>query len=94
MKQRAVITSNGPAVMFYDARITPKDKKYSVYTPRGRLIHFGASSYEQYKDNVLGKYSKLNHLDKNRRKQYQARHSKSNYLNPEYPSYYSWHFLW
>tara|TARA_R110000803_G_scaffold12929_3_gene36594 strand:+ start:608 stop:922 length:315 start_codon:yes stop_codon:yes gene_type:complete len=52
-----------------------KNKKYSVYVMKDnkkRLIHFGDSNMEQYKDK-LGEYSKLNHLDPKRRKSYLAR---------------------
>ena len=81
--------------IFYDSRITPAGKKYSVITPMGRLIHFGATGYQQYKDSTgLGRYSHLNHLDKCRRDRYKARHASDDYNNPEKSSYWSWHYLW
>lgn len=81
---------------------TRKNKKYSVITPSGKTVHFGSSSYEQYKDSTgLGLYSHLDHNDEKRRDNYRARHKKIKlkddsyaYLNKEQPSYYSWHFLW
>ena len=58
-----------------------KNKKYSVYvkadTKSGKkLIHFGDSRYEQFKDK-LGHYSNLDHGDKKRRKAYYDRHGKA-----------------
>ena len=77
-------------------------KKYSVITPSGKKIHFGATGYSQYKDTTgLGVYSHLNHLDKNRRKKYKMRHEKIRtqngklaYKDKEQPSYYAYHYLW
>lgn len=92
--EKRIKTSKGPAIIFYDKNITPKTKKYSVITPNGKLIHFGARNYEQYKDTALGKYSKQNHLDKNRRENYQTRHKNDYINNPEYAGYYSWKYLW
>lgn len=56
-----------------------KNKKYSVYVegPKGpRLIHFGDSRYEQFKD-TLGHYARLDHGDKERRRRYYARHGRT-----------------
>jgi len=55
-----------------------KNKKYSVYV-RGdnnktKLIHYGDSRYDHYKDTTpLKLYSNLNHNDKVRQKSYLAR---------------------
>ena len=92
--KKIVKTSKGNAIIFYDPRVTPKDKKYSVITPSDRLIHFGARDYEQYKDQALGLYRSLNHNDKKRRYLFRKRHAKDYYDDPEYPSYYSWWYLW
>jgi len=85
--------------VFYSKKVTPSNKKYSVITPKGRLIHFGARGYEHYFDR-FGKYSHLNHLDKERRRLYRLRHSKVRdkygfaYKNKESPAYYSYRYLW
>ena len=78
-----------------------KDKKYAVYTPRGKLVNFGAKGMGHYKDSALGLYSYLDHNDPERRRLYRARHSKimlktgkPAYLDPEQPAFYSWTFLW
>jgi len=77
-----------------------KNKKYTVITPKGKTIHFGDTRYEHYKDRI-GIYSHLDHLDKERQRNYRARakairNSKGEltYNNPEYSNYYSYHFLW
>jgi hypothetical protein len=57
------------------------DKKYTAYiknikTGTIRMIHFGASDYEQYKDRTpLKLYSYKNHNDKKRQHNYYSRHS-------------------
>ena len=43
-----------------------KNKKYSVITPKKKIIHFGDTRYSQFKDKI-GLYSDKNHLDKKRR---------------------------
>ena len=58
-----------------------KGKKYKVIvmnkkSKKLRTIHFGASSYEQYKDTTkIKKYKSKNHLDIKRRRNYFLRHS-------------------
>ena len=58
-----------------------KEKKYTAYvkdlkTKRVRQIHFGADGYEQYKDSTgIGYYTKNNHGDHRRRRNYFSRHS-------------------
>ncbi len=89
------------------AKSTRKGKKYSVITPSGKKIHFGAlkpdgKGYFHYRDTTgLGLYSHLDHNDKERRKRYRDRHSKillkdgtPAYKNKEQPSHYSWFYLW
>jgi len=79
-----------------------KYKKYSVISPKGKIIHFGDTRYEQYKDSTgLGIYSHLDHLDQERRKRYLARakkikdkNGKLTWNNPESSNYYSIRFLW
>ena len=81
---------------------TRKGKKYSVITPKGKTIHFGASEMEQYKDSTgLGLYSHLDHNDKERRKSYIARakgiktkDGKLTWNNKESANYYSIFYLW
>ena len=57
------------------------DKKYMAYiknnkTGKIRIIHFGASDYEQYKDRTpLQLYAHKNHNDKKRQYNYYSRHS-------------------
>ena len=81
---------------------TRKGKKYMVRTPKGKLIHFGASDMEQYKDSTgLGLYSHKDHGDKKRRKSYLARakgikdkNGNLTWKDKESANYYSVHYLW
>jgi len=71
-----------------------KNKKYSVYVMKNgkkRLIHFGDSRYEQFKDKI-GHYSSLDHNDKERRKRYYQRHGQTTDKNSA--KYWSHKILW
>lgn len=78
-----------------------KRKKYDAIlfdTATGKTKYVGFGSriplMQQYKDSTgLGLYSYLDHLDKDRRRSYRARHYKT-HLKKYSPSYFSWHFLW
>lgn len=80
-----------------------KNKKYSVYVKDNgdvRLIHFGDKRYEHYKDRI-GKFSHLDHGDKQRRKNYRARHEGIKLSdgsraidNKSSPAYWSYKYLW
>lgn len=88
---------------FYDSKITPKNKKYSVYVLQNgkpRIIHFGARRYEHYKDKI-GRYSSLDHLDNKRRHNYRKRHEaiklkngKPAYKDKNQPAYWAYNYLW
>ena len=57
-----------------------KYKKYSVYVLKDgkrRLIHFGDTRYQHFKDRI-GHYSHLDHNDKKRRENYYKRHKEKN----------------
>jgi len=71
-----------------------KNKKYSVYVMKNgkkRLIHFGDSRYQQYKDK-LGHYKSKDHGDKKRRKAYYDRHGDTKDKNSA--KYWSHKILW
>jgi len=80
-----------------------KNKKYSVYVIKNdkkKLIHFGDSRMQQFKDK-LGHYSNLDHGDKERRKRYLARakgikdkNGNLTWKNKNSANYYSIKFLW
>lgn len=88
--------------IFYDPRVTPRTKKYSVYTPKGRLIHFGARGMQHYRDRTgVSRWSALDHNDRKRRAAYLARakgirdgSGRLTWNNPESANYYSVHYLW
>ncbi len=73
-----------------------KNKKYSVYVKSDnksgkKLIHFGDSRYEQFKDK-LGHYKRLDHNDPKRKKAYYARHGKA--TSKDTAKYWSHKILW
>jgi len=71
-----------------------KNKKYSVYVMKGdkkRLIHFGDSRYQQFKDKI-GDFKHLDHGDKNRRDKYYKRHGDTTDKNTA--KYWSHKILW
>jgi len=72
---------------------TLKHKKYDVFNKGSgkKALSFGDTRYQQYKDKI-GFYSNLDHLDKQRRKNYYKRHNK----DYGYPSadWFSKKFLW
>tara|TARA_R110002073_G_scaffold83640_2_gene199387 strand:+ start:1779 stop:2039 length:261 start_codon:yes stop_codon:yes gene_type:complete len=71
-----------------------KNKKYAVYVMKDgkkKLINFGDSRYGQFKDK-LGEYSNLDHGDKERKKNYYARHGKA--TSKDTARYWSHKILW
>ncbi len=89
------------------AKSTRKGKKYSVITPSGKKIHFGAlkennKGYQHYRDTTgLGLYSHLDHNDKERRKRYLARakgikdkNGNLTWKDKESANYYAVRYLW
>jgi hypothetical protein len=80
-----------------------KNSKYSVYVLKDgkkKLIHFGDSRMQQFKDK-LGHYSNLDHGDKERRKRYLARakgikdkNGNLTWKNKNSANYYSIKYLW
>ena len=79
---------------FYAPSIHKKKAKYDVYNAKtGEYVtSFGHVDYQQYKDRI-GFYSHLNHLNKDRRRLYLARH-KNDYNEIPHASYFSNKFLW
>lgn len=84
----------------------PKNKKYTAIMSDGRKVHFGDNRYEHYKDSVPkdlggGIWSKLDHKDKERRKNYRSRHKNiicedgRRCIDVKYsPAWFSYYFLW
>lgn len=79
-----------------------KGKKYMVKSPSGKIIHFGSSKMQQFRDSTgLGLYSHLDHNDETRRKRYLARakgiknkKGELTWNDKNSANYYSVHFLW
>lgn len=61
---------------------TRKNKKYAariIFEGRERIVHFGDSRYQQYKDTTpLKLYKHLDHNDWGRKQRYLARHKNDN----------------
>lgn len=79
--------------------VSPNNKKkYRVYfTLDGKehKLDFGAKGMAQYRDDALGVYSSVNHLDQKRRERYFKRHSDKEFgNNPLSPMFWSHRFLW
>ena len=75
----------------YDAILQNKKTKREVRVP------FGAIGYEQFRDSTgKGLYTKDNHMDKNRKRNYRSRHSKEipSFKNFYSPGWFSMRFLW
>jgi hypothetical protein len=70
-----------------------RDKKYDVFDAKTNkyITSFGSLSYQHYKDKI-GYYSKLNHLDKNRKRLYYQRHGKTN--DKTSAKYFANKYLW
>ncbi len=70
-----------------------KNKRFMITLDDNSVIHFGQWLYK-------GRGAFIDHHDNKIKSAWQARHSrvmKDNepaYLNPNSPSYYSWHLLW
>jgi|SRR6056297_473407 len=91
--------------------IVPKtgNKKYTALVPiSGKIkrVSFGDRRYEHYEDRVPvhmggGEWKHLNHLDKDRRRDYRNRHKNvlkgdgtPAYKTKYTPAFFSWYFLW
>lgn len=84
----------------------PGRYKYTAVLPSGKRVHFGHRQYQHYRDAVPrsmggGRYARLNHVDKARRRNYRARHAgvrtksgRRAYTVRYSPSWFSYHFLW
>ena len=81
-------------------------KKYVAVVPNVGRVPFGDRRYEHYKDLVPaglggGRWSKKNHNDAARRKNYRSRHGaiqnangKRSYKIRYTPAWFSYYFLW
>lgn len=69
------------------------NKKYTVYDAKtgDKIADFGHPQYEHYYDKI-GAYKHLNHLDKERRKRYYARHGKK--AKPLSAKWFASKYLW
>lgn len=63
---------------------TKKDKKYMVYDPKGKPIHFGQLGFQDY----------TKHKDPARRRNFLLRNQKWKNSNIWSPAWLSYHLLW
>lgn len=63
---------------------TRKDKKYQVKTPDGKMVHFGASNYQDFS----------HHQDEKRRQSFLKRNWRWATQDPYSPAYLSYWLLW
>ena len=76
------------------AKSSRKGKKYKAVFPDGKVVHFGASSYPQFKDRTgLGLFSHKDHLDPARRKYFRKRHNCSQKA-PKTAGFLACKYLW
>lgn len=64
-----------------------KDKRYTVYVPKGNKtikVDFGSSEHENY----------TIHKDSERKRLYRIRHHKDNIDNPYHAGFWAYHVLW
>ena len=78
----------------------PKNKKYSVLFPDGKIVTFGDKRYQHYRDRI-GLWSNLDHNNKTRRENYRKRHEAVKLKDGRIaknvkftPAWFSWNFLW
>lgn len=81
--------SRGTGNKKYRVRISFKDGKV-------RTVQFGDKRYEQFKDKTpLKFYSKKDHGDNERKRNYRARHGAQGHHKKVYsPAWFSWKYLW
>ena len=76
------------------AKSSKKSRKYKATFPDGKVVHFGAASYPQFKDGTrLGLFSHKNHGDPARRENFRKRHDCSQ-KPKKTAGYLSCKYLW
>jgi len=76
------------------------NKKYKVviYSKNGtkKTVQFGDKRYQHYKDKTpLKLYSRKDHGDSERRRNYRKRHGAQGYQKKKFtPAWFSWNYLW
>jgi hypothetical protein len=71
-----------------------KNKKYDVYKDDEYITSFGDIRYQHYKDK-FGYYKELDHLDKERRKNYRKRAKGISSIDDPYnANFWAYNYLW
>lgn len=70
-------------------------KKYDAILKDGTVVSFGSATHEQYRDNVLGLYSNLDHNDEKRRELFRKRFNRAYEKTDKFsPLWFSYNLLW
>ncbi len=69
-----------------------KGKKYSVKVKGGKIIHFGAVGYPDFRSGTAGAEQRRRYLS--RAKGILTKEGKKAYLDKNRPAYWSYHYLW
>lgn len=98
------MAKNLQRVLYFEEGTYPY--KYRAYMNNGKTVSFGHQDYEHYRDSVPkrlggGIWDDLDHLDKERRRRYRARHSNVKKKDGRFayrvkysPSWFSYYYLW
>ncbi len=78
----------------YDIFVSDKYPKKYYAKVGNRKVYFGDQRYQQYRD-VIGRYASLDHLDKERRKNFRSRHGYKGPLDlPGTARWFAIRLLW
>ena len=78
----------------YSVKVSTRaNKKYDVYKDGKYLLSFGDLRYQHYRDK-LGRFTELDHNDKERREKFRKRFGGKDFSNPDKALYWSWYYLW
>ena len=69
-----------------------KGKKFSVYVKDGKLIHFGATGYPDFRSGTATATQRRSYLS--RARGILTKEGKKAYLDKNRPAYWSYHYLW
>ncbi len=78
--------------LFKPFKSKKKGKKYSVYVKDGKLIHFGAKGYPDFRSGTAGAEQRRRYLS--RAKGILTKEGKKAYLDKNRPAFWSYHYLW
>ncbi len=69
-----------------------KGKKYSVLVKGGKIVHFGAVGYPDFRSGTASAEQRRRYLS--RARGIETKEGKKAYLDKNRPAYWSYHYLW